>query len=113
MSTFWEQLEKEAQTKIEAVCIGAYGWDGYTSGTECKNRKKMVPKKKMNILLSPEEASKYLSYSFDASFGAPKCHAVTVWSETNVVFVVQYDGSVSIDSVPRLPKNHYPVMFGQ
>jgi hypothetical protein len=111
--TFWEELEEKAETPIEAVCIGEYGWGGYVSGKDCEKRRNMVPKDKQNILLTAEEAAKYLSYDFDSGYGAPKCHSVTVWSETRVVFVVQYDGSVSIDYVPRAPEPNSAVMFGQ
>ena len=123
LRTFWEEIVDEAETEIESVCIGSYGWDtyandddsdgGYDSNSQCSIRRKMVPKNKTKILLSAHEASAYLSYPYDPSFGAAKCHAIYAWTKDHVLFVTTYDGSVSISRVPRNPISTGVSMFGQ
>lgn len=121
MRTFWEEIVEEAETEIESVCIGLYGWDlkdedsddCYDSNSQCSARRNMVPKNKRNILLSAHEASTYLSYPFDSSFGAAKCHAIYAWTKDHVLFITTYDGSVTVNRVPRNPIITGVCMFGQ
>lgn len=104
-TSFWEKLVEEAETEIEAVCIGHYhGKNPFGFN---------IPDEKRNKLISGIEASFLLSYPYDPSFGGPRCHAVTVWSKTRVVFIVQYDGSFRIESVARSPQEKSAFVFGE
>ena len=67
---------------------------------------------KFNRILSWEEAQPLIDYSFDSSYGVPRCHAVTAWTRTRVIFVSQYNGATSIEYAPRNPTNHMPSMPG-
>lgn len=63
-------------------------------------------------VLTWEEAEPLIDYSFDSSYGTPRCHAVTAWTKTRVIFVSQYNGATSIEYTPRNPTNHTPSMPG-
>ena len=102
MANLREWLEcKAGGEKIEGVVIGEAGW-----GCE---EKENIPK---NKLLSWEEAKKYLDYNFHDGYGSPECHAITAWTPTKVMFIVEYDGATDIKSVPRHPQAHEPEMVG-
>jgi hypothetical protein len=65
-----------------------------------------------NKLLSLEEASYYLDYDFHDGFGAEDCHAITAWSATKIAFVVCYDGSTWLQTLPRNPTQFFPPYVG-
>jgi len=44
-----------------------------------------------------------LDYEYDSGYGGADCHAVYAWTETQVIFVTEYDGSTSLAEVPRNP----------
>jgi hypothetical protein len=99
MSKLTEWILKEAEgAEIQGVVIGKFGWGDY--GTEEIPNYQEQPRGK---LISWEEAQKWLNYEFNSGYGAPKCNSVYVWTPTKVMFVVQYDGSTSLHSVPRNP----------
>ncbi len=103
--TFWEYIVDGIEEDIKCVSIGQSGGDGFRSNAT-------VPKDKMGKLMTPEQASKYLSYEYVSSYGAPKCHSVYVWTDTRIYFIVDYDGSTHLDSVPRNPEEGSPSMIG-
>ena len=113
--TFWEALLEvvtdggEAEDDIAAVVIGHYGW----GSDEEEETLAKVPDAMKGVMLTAGQAKPLLSYEYDSSFGAPKCHAVYLWTSTRVIFVSQYDGSTSIEAVPRLPNDCWPKMPGQ
>jgi len=96
----------DSDEKIEAVVIGEYGWGGYGS------EDRQLPEQKQNIILSLEEASNMLDYTYDTGYGAPQCNAVYVWTTENILIVSQYDGSTSIHKIPRNPVECKPKMPG-
>jgi hypothetical protein len=63
-------------------------------------------------VLTWEQARPMLDYSYDTGYGGADCHAVWVWTPTRVLFVVQYDGSTGLESVPRAPVAGLPDMPG-
>ncbi len=65
-----------------------------------------------NRVLSWHEAEPLIDYPFDSSYGLPRCHAVTAWTKSRVIFVSQYNGATSIEYAPRNPVNHMPSMPG-
>ena len=106
MATFAEHIEAATHRQpIEAIAIGPYGWDGYSDN-------EMVPADKQNRVLTWREAKPLLGYEYSSSYGAPQCHAVTVWTRDWIVFVSQYDGSTSIHALPRNPRDIKPEMPG-
>lgn len=92
---------------IESVVIGDKGWGGFESHTIPQYESQI-----RNKVLSWEQAKPMLDYEFDSGFGSPGCNAVTVWTPTRVLFVSQYDGATSLESVPRNPIDHEPPMPG-
>lgn len=97
MSNFWaEILEVAGDEAIEAVVIGDADW-----GRDDSNR--AVPADRKFIVITPDEAAQLLTYEHDDGFGWPDCHAVYAWTATRVLFVSEYDGSTTIDDMPRNP----------
>ena len=67
---------------------------------------------KFNKVLTWQEAEPLIDYPFDSSYGLPRCHAVTAWTKSRVIFISQYNGATSIEYAPRNPVNHMPSMPG-
>ena len=65
-----------------------------------------------NKLITWEEAIPWIDYEFFPGYGIPGCHALYVWTETKVICIDQYDGSVQIFVVPRNPIDCTPTMPG-
>lgn len=108
MSNFKQDILEEAgDEKIEAIVIGKMGWGDYG-----KDRVPNYDQMKKNEILSWEEAAPFLDYSYSTGYGAPECNAIVAWTSTRVIYVSQYDGSTSIESVPRNPTAHEPRMPG-
>jgi len=102
-----EILEEVAGEEIVGVVIGEMGWGDFN--------KKNVPlydSQPKGKVLSWEKAAPFLDYPHDPGYGAPECNSVYVWTETRVLYVVQYDGSTSIHSIPRNPVDIMPEMPG-
>lgn len=98
-------LEAAGGEPIEGVVIG-----DISSSIESKMPKLACQPR--GIVLPWSEAQQWLDYSFDDSFGSPKCNAVTVWTPTKVMAVSQYDGATSLFVLPRHLVNHDPIMPG-
>lgn len=88
------------------VVIGAFGWSGY------RGNGRDIPDSLRGQLLAWADARPHLDYAYSAGFGAPDCHAVTIWTDDKVIWITQYDGSTSMDSVPRNPTAFVPSMPG-
>ncbi len=92
---------------ILGVALGNIGWGNY--GREDIPDYDEQPKGK---LISWNDAQQYLNYKFHDGFGAPGCNSIYVWTESKVLFVVQYDGSTRMHYVPRHPCDVMPEMPG-
>ena len=93
---------------IEAVVLGAWGWDG---GDEPKPP--AVPPDKRGKVLTWEQAAPMLTtWSFYGGDGAPDCYAVYIWTDRRVFWVTQYDGSTDLNEAPRNPVDCMPDMPG-
>lgn len=104
-------LKKEIRINevVEGLVFGEYGWSGL--GEErCNNP---IPKDKIGVLLSLEEARPLMKgWTYDGGFGSPQCYATYVWTNQRVIWVTQYDGSTNLDSMPRHPQDVIPDMPG-
>jgi len=58
------------------------------------------------------EARPILDYGFELGYCGGDCHAIYAWTPSKVIFVSQYDGSKSIESIPRDPVACTPIMVG-
>lgn len=103
---FDECIEEKAEKPIIGCVIGPWGWDGYGDD------KPRISPDKYSKLMDWKEAKPLLHYDWNNGYGAPACHAIAVWTDTDVIFVSQYDGSTSLEKVPRNPTNHKPTMPG-
>ena len=113
-------LKEAAGEAIEGVVIGDVGALSHDDVDEFADDDEdelplrlpsgeVIPK---HSLVEWSDAEQVLSYVFNLGFGARRCHAITAWCATKVIFLSTYDGSITIRSVPRHPVAHRPVMFG-
>ncbi len=54
-------------------------------------------------VISWEVAAPLLDYSYHDGFGSMDCHNIVAWTETQVIYIHEYDGSTSVCSLPRNP----------
>ena len=109
--------------EVEAIVIGTYDdmnppkkgekwcdsyfWDG--DGEEVP----LVPFNLRGKVLTLEEIQPYMDgWTFNRSYGGAACYAVHVWTKTRVVFVVCYDSTTWLSSVPRNPCDEIPICHG-
>jgi hypothetical protein len=105
MSTFREDIKSAAGgEKIIGIVIGDMGWGNYNSEGK--------PAWVKGELLKWKDTKEMLDYEYDDGYGSPDCQAITAWTKTKVIFVVQYDGSTSVWAIPRNPIAHMPEMPG-
>lgn len=107
---------------IEGIVFGAWGWgslplwkDEETGETEYEwgEPTPAIPEDKRARLLTWAEAEPYLhNWSCFGGYGSPDCYAITMWTDTEVMFIVQYDGSTSLQKIPRNPTSYVPHMPG-
>ena len=110
MNSFADNILAEANGEdIESVVIGAFG---YGKGWHAPDTEQVIPREKMGVALPWAGASVLLDYEYYTGFGAPNCHAVWAWTASRVIFVSTYDGSTSVTSVPRNPRDGTPSMPG-
>ena len=115
-STFSADIAEYAVTQlsepVEYIVIGGMGCDDDDDDDEGNEEGKEIPAEKKGIAMSWEAAREYLDYRYSSGYGAPECHAIYAWTANHVIFVVQYDGSTTLESVPRNPSNVMPEMPG-
>lgn len=49
------------------------------------------------------EAIPHLDYHYNSGFGTMDCHNILIWTKASIFYVHEYDGSTSLQSVPRNP----------
>ena len=116
----WIEESLASDETVIGVVIGEYGWGrssweqpGFGEETVIGEESVIspIPWDKRGIVLTWAEARPLLDY-FDAGYGSPGCHHIYVWTTQRVLFISQYDGSTSLESVPRDPVACRPVMPG-
>jgi hypothetical protein len=100
-------LQQADGDPVEAVVLGEMGGGHY--GSEVVSGHQEPP---IGRVMSFDKAAPFLSYEFYDGFGSVGCHAIYAWTRTKVIFVSQYDGATTIQSVPRNPKDCLPEMAG-
>jgi hypothetical protein len=92
---------------VEGLVFGEYGWSGYSEDTI------FVPEDKQGVLLTLQEAKPMMDgWRYYGGYGAPLCYATYIWTNKRVIWVTQYDGSTTLDSMPRHPIKCIPDMPG-
>ena len=102
---------------VEAIVFGPFGWgddEDEPGQAYAEDRiRGPIPKDKRGKLLTLEEAKPHMQcWTFYCGYGAPMCYATYVWTNQRVIWVTQYDGSTSLDSMPRNPVACVPTMPG-
>lgn len=54
--------------------------------------------------ISWELAEPLLNYVYDNGFGAMDCHNIVAWTESQVIFIHEYDGATDVRTLPRNPE---------
>ena len=117
----WTDLQGELQEGevVEVIVFGPWGWGipprdnenwepGFLEPDETP-----IPFNMRGQMLTPSEARPMMqSWGFYGGFGSPACYATYIWTNQRVLFVTQYDGATSLDSVPRSPLSVMPDMPG-
>lgn len=104
-------LKAAGAESIEAIVIGGVEvWETGSHDDQPDGRK--LPRKKLGVVLSWEDAAPLLNYRYDDGFGGRDCHPVWAWTPTRVLFVHEYDGATSVSWVPRHPQEGWPPMSG-
>lgn len=108
MTTFAQDIESAANGEpIEAIVIGEKGWGEWDDEAN-----EYVPPPYAGRVLTWDDARPLLDYVYDRGWGAPDCHAITAYTRSYIIFVSQYDGSTHVNSIPRNPTPHMPIMPG-
>jgi hypothetical protein len=109
----------ESDEHVESIVFGPWGWGasapdgkdwspGYGEPTP-----PAVPFSLRGKPMSLDDAECFMrTWSFDGSYGSPKCYAVYIWTDRRVIWVTQYDGSTRLSSAPRNPVAIMPDMPG-
>ncbi len=103
MSNAYENLKEtlEKDEVIEGISFGGWGWGGYR-----ESNPPLVPKDKQGVVLSEDEAKPLMvGWELYSGHGAPLAYALYVWTNKRVMWLTQYDGATSLDSMPRHPSN--------
>lgn len=97
--TFAQVITEEARGEdIEAVVIGEFG-SGYSEDDPRAQKAKAV----QGMLLTWQQAAPLLDYNWHSGFGGTDCHPIYAWTATKVISIHEYDGSTSVQSLPRHP----------
>lgn len=111
---FADDIEYAAEGEaIIGIVIGRFGWasrdesDSEAYGFS-RIKAEPIPEEKKGVVLTWEEARPLLAYNYDAGFGASECHAIYAWTESRVLFVVEYDGATWVSWAPRNPMDVMP-----
>ncbi len=104
----FEQAAIAHDDLLDFVIIGRMGWSGYDDedvmddyNAECVPNYAQIPRAEV---LTWADGAKWLDFSCDWGFGAPQAPAVWAYGIKRVYFLVQYDGSMRICSIPRDPR---------
>jgi hypothetical protein len=96
-------LEVAAGEAIEAIVLGGGGWG---------QQLKAWGDYPVGSVMTWAEALPYVDREYDNGYGSPKCPSTYAWTESRVLFVVQYDGATDVHSLPRNPVDVKPDMPG-
>ncbi len=108
--TFAEEIERAAGGQlIEAIVVGEFGWG---LGAFEEDQLKLKTGAERGVKASWGEVRPALDYAYDRGFGAPECDAIFAWTDGPIIFVSTYDGSTSVEWIPRNPADTLPCMFG-
>ena len=100
-------LEMADGEPVEGVVIGEMGWGDF--GKENVPNYDAMPK---GVVLSWEEAEKWLDYDFGGRYKVLGCNAVWAWTKSWVIATGLYDGVIWPYRIPRHPTDMMPTMEG-
>lgn len=99
--SFKDDILAEAEGNILAVQIPTQKIFEYGE-TELYSKDEIV-RKYGGQIISWELAAPLLDYPYYAGFGSMDCHGIVAWTETQVIYIHEYDGSTSVCTLPRNP----------
>lgn len=122
LSAYQELLDElRPDETVEAIVFGAWGTCLPPEGDEAWELEDVfgepgpsppVPLDKRGVLLTLDEARPFMEgWSF--LYGYNQAYATTIWTNHRILFVVEYDGTTWLDSVPLVPAAGLPKMYGR
>jgi hypothetical protein len=114
--TFLSALLEIAGTDvITDVIIGPYGWDDIDDVGDADwldSGRPRIAREMLGRPLSLDIVRPLLDFEWDRGYGSPSCYALYAYSDSYIYFVSQYDGSTTLNRVPRNPIECIPHMPG-
>lgn len=119
--TFAQYIESEiGKQPIKGCVIGPFGFSDSKGQDDDKisyyrkhdPERKYIPPALKKKLMRWEQAREWLDYPFANEWGVPDVHAVYLWTQERVYFVVNYDGKITLTSVPRYQTDCSPTLKG-
>jgi hypothetical protein len=98
--SFKDDLLAIAEGPIIAVQVPSEGIGYSESENDSKNTLTNLYKGKT---ISWELAAPLLDYPYYSGYGSMDCHDIVAWTETQVIYIHEYDGSVSFHYQLRNP----------
>jgi hypothetical protein len=110
MDTLKDMFEAAAgDEEIEFAVIGKHFSDAYGTNPDPNLPFNNAP---LGKVMPWRLAKSFLLYEYSSGFGGIDCHPVYAWTKTRVLYVHDYDGSTTIDSLPRNPIDVMPKFGG-
>ena len=109
----WIEEKLEEDEVIEGVVIGEGDRiDDYSTSilldSILEKKRKIYDKVIPWVIAKP-----LLDYEFDSGFGTQDCNTVYIWTNKNVLFINEYDGSTCLSKIPRNPIDCIPKWNGE
>jgi len=112
----WDELYDSLSDgeEVECVIFGHWGWGSHGDDEPTGAPEPQVPPSIMGRRLILTEAEPFLKgFSFSGGYGSPDSYATWIYTNKNILWVTQYDGSTSLSSMPRHPvQGEIPYMPG-
>lgn len=107
MANFLQDLEaKIGDEEVTAVVyIDPRGEEDYMVGRQVYGSPDWETLTEVKVVgpVDWEWARTKFDYDYDTGFGGVDCHAVYLWTPTRIIFVAEYDGATSVQSLPLSP----------
>lgn len=101
--SFKDDLLAIAEGPIIAVQVPIYGIDYLHSFPGENQTRNTITNLYKGKTISWELAAPLLDYPYYSGFGPMDCHDIVAWTETQVIYIHEYDGSVSFHYQLRNP----------
>lgn len=78
------------------------------TGPKFEDDPRSVSPEYLNKQLTWEQAAPLLDYEYNSGYGSMDCHNIYFWTAQSVGYIHEYDGSTSVELIPRNPSDYIP-----